>query len=247
VRTSFWLLMALLALVPAGCQLAEDEQPDDPRLRKPLKVQHAMGERRVPFLAERPVTIDPSALEAALALGVTPAGSTSWLPGGRFPSYIPAREVEPVERLGSPEEVDPAAVAALRPDVVIGNQAYQEDVHSELDEFVPTVMSGVPISEWKSDLRFFGESLGRGNGAERLLLDYDRRAALAREALSHSRGARVSVPRSLTDQLDPDFVDDVLEDAGLRPGAVEGGGQGGGILAAHALLAAIERSAESRQ
>jgi iron complex transport system substrate-binding protein len=244
VRTPVWLL--ILLLVPlAGCQLAEDEQPADPSKRKPLKVQHAMGERRVPFLADRPVTLDPSALEAALALGVTPAGSTSWLPGGRFPSYIPAREVEGVEPLGSPEDVDVAAVAALRPDVVIGNQAYQEGVHSELDELVPTVMSGVPISEWKSDLRFFGESLGRGTGAERLLLDYDRRVAHAREAVSHADG--VSAPRSLTRQLDPAFVRDVLDDLGLPPDAVEGGGRGGGILAARALIAAIERSAESRQ
>jgi iron complex transport system substrate-binding protein len=204
-----------------------------------------MGERRVPFLAERPVTLDPSALEAAVALRVIPAGSTSWLPGGHFPSYIPARDVENVEPLGSPEHVDPSAVAALRPDVVIGNQAYQEDVQPEIDEFVPTVMSGVPISEWKSDLRFFGESLGRGTGAERLLLDYDRRVAHAREAVSHSDG--VSAPRSLTRELDPAFVGDVLDDLGLPRDAIKGGGRGGGILAARALIAAIERSAESRQ
>jgi iron complex transport system substrate-binding protein len=227
VRPRLWLLIALLlASVPAGCQLGEDDPPTDPRLRKPLKVQHAMGERRVPFLARRPVTLDPPELEAALALGVTPVGSTSWLPDGRFPSYIPARDVEKVEPLGLPDEVEPAAVAALRPDVVIGNDAYQQDLHAELDEFVPTVMSGVPISEWKSDLRFFGESLGRGDRAERLLLDYDRRAALVREALSHSGGGRLAVPRSLTR---------------------EGSGRSGGILAARALLDAIRRSAESRQ
>jgi iron complex transport system substrate-binding protein len=234
-------VLALLALLLVGCQLTPEDQPDNPLKRRPLKVQHALGEVRVPYLSDEPVTIDPAALETALALGVKPKGATSWHDDGKFPSYL--RGTSGIKWLGKAGRPNLEATKRVDPDVIIGNSLYQKRYFLRLSKIAPTVMSGVPLTEWKSDVRFFGEALGRSDEGERLLIDWDHRAARARRAVRRSHVRRVRLPRSLTDELSQDFLNTVLEDAGLRPGSVKAHGRGGGIIAGRRVLAAIERSA----
>jgi iron complex transport system substrate-binding protein len=241
VPTVLRAVLVLLVLLLAGCELTPEDQPDDPLKRRPLKVQHAMGEVRVPYLSDAPATLDPAALEAALALGVRPKGSTSWRDDGRFPAYL--GDVSGVERLGFARRPDLAATAAVDPDVIIGNSLYQKRYFLRLSKIAPTVMSGVPLTEWKSDVRFFGESLGRSDEGERLLIDWDHRAAEARRAARRAGIRRLRLPRGLSSELDQAFVDTVLEDAGLKPGAAKATGRGGGIIAGRRVLGAIERAA----
>jgi iron complex transport system substrate-binding protein len=235
-------LLLLLVLLLAGCQLTPDDQPADPHKRRPLKVQHAMGEVRVPYLSDAPVTLDPAALETALALGVKPRGSTNWHDDGSFPRYL-GNLTRGVKWLGKAGQPDLAATKRVDPDVIIGNSLYQKRYFLRLSKIAPTVMSGVPLSEWKSDVRFFGESLGRSDEGEHLLIDWDHRAARARRAVKRAGVRRVQLPRSLTNELSQDFLDTVLEDAGLAPGSVKAHGRGGGIIAGRRVLAAISRSA----
>ena len=105
------------------------------------------------------------------------------------------------------------------------------------------MLGGVPLSEWKSDVRFFGEALGRSRGGERLLIDWDRRAARARRAVAGSAVRSVELGPELARSLDPGFVEDVLADVGLPPSAARASGRGGGIIAARRVLEAVERSA----
>jgi iron complex transport system substrate-binding protein len=238
-------LLALLVVLLAGCSLGEEEQPSDPTKRKPLKVQHALGETRVPFLSDRPVTLDPAALETALALGVAPLGSASFSTDGRFPAYL-GDAVAGVEPLGPVDRPDSDAVRRIDPDVIIGSERYQRRLYRRLTEIAPTVMSGVPLIEWKSDVRFFGEALGRSSGSERLLIDWDRRAARTRRAIAASRPASIELGPDLARALDPDLLASVLADVGLPSSAAKASGRGGGIIAARRVLLAIERSARTR-
>ncbi len=235
------ILIAVLALLLAGCSLT-DEQPTDPDKRRPLKVQHARGETRVPFLSDRPVTLDPAALETALALGVKPLGSTSWEPDGRQPAYL-RRATAGVERLGFARTPDVAAVERLDPDVIIGNDLFGARLYDRLAEIAPTVYSGVPLPEWKADVRFFGEALGRSDAGERLLIDWDRRVARVKRALGSSPPETITLPPDLRRSLDRAFVDSVLEDVGFQAGAARASGRGGGILAARAVLDVVRRQA----
>jgi ABC-type Fe3+-hydroxamate transport system substrate-binding protein len=237
-------LVGLLVLALAGCSLGDEEQPSDPTKRKPLKVQHALGETRVPFLSDRPVTLDPAALETALALGAAPLGSASFSTDGRFPTYL-GDAVAGVEQLGPVDTPDVAHVQRLEPDVIIASERYQRPLYDRLSEIAATVMGGVPLSEWKSDVRFFGEALGRSRGGERLLIDWDRRVAHTRRVLADTRVERVELGPELARALDPDFVASVLRDVGLPPSAARPSGRGGGIIAARRVLLAVERSARS--
>ena len=237
------VLLAALALALLGCS-ADGNSATTTGKRKPLKVQHAMGETRVPFRAARPATLEPSALETALAIGVRPVASAT--PSGRFPAYLRAR-VRGVENLGEARDPDARRLPLLDPDVVIGNELYdaQRRLYARLAEEVPTVMSGIPISEWKADVRFFGEALGRGDDAERLLNDYDRRAARARRTVRSegltTRRALDALPAPLARELSPDFLASVFRDVGLAAPATAGGGRAGGLLAARDVLDALSR------
>jgi iron complex transport system substrate-binding protein len=232
-------LIAALALAAGGCSIAED--PPSPSKRRPLKVAHAMGERRVPYRSERPATIDPAALEAALALGVRPVAASGARRDGTPPPHL--GQLGGVELVGPPERVDVAALERIDPDVIIGNRRFQKRIFERLDRIAPTVMSGVALSEWKADLRFFGEALGRPDGAERLLIAYDERVARVRSALAGAEPDQLRVPRLLTRELSPGFAADVLSDVGLRRSEVAVSGRAGGIVSARRLLDALERSA----
>ncbi|HEY6780509.1 MAG TPA: ABC transporter substrate-binding protein [Thermoleophilaceae bacterium] len=242
--TASRLLIALFALFLAGCSLTED-QPTDPHKRRPLKVQHARGETRVPYLSDRPVTVDPAALETALALGVKPLGSTSWQRGGRQPAYLRAQTAG-VENLGFALTPDVTAVKRLDPDVIIGNNLSQKRYYDQFEEIAATVYSGVPLTEWKADVRFFGEALGRSDEGERLLIDWDRRVARVKRSLGSSRPDTITLPADLRRSLDRAFVDSVLEDVGFQAGAAFSHGNGGGIIAARRILDVVERQAAVR-
>jgi iron complex transport system substrate-binding protein len=246
VPIAFRALVGLLALLLAGCSIGEDEQPSDPTKRKPLKVQHALGETRVPFLSDRPVTLDPAALETALALGIAPLGSATFSPTGRFPAYL-GDAVAAVEPLGPVDRPDIASVRRIEPDVIIASERYQRPLYRRLTDIAATVMGGVPLTEWKSDVRFFGEALGRSRGGERLLIDWDHRVARTRRAIGGSPLERVELGAELARALDPAFVTSVLADVGLAPSAARASGRGGGMIAARRVLRAVERSARSRR
>jgi ABC-type Fe3+-hydroxamate transport system substrate-binding protein len=241
VPTAFRLLIALVALLLVGCSLVED-QPTNPDKKRPLKVQHARGETRVPFLSDRSATVDPAALETALALGVKPLGATSWSRDGRQPAYLrPAtRGVEP---LGYAPRPDLETLQRLDPDVIIGNDLFQKRLYDRFSEIAPTVYSGIPLKDWKGDVRFFGEALGRSDQGEELLIDWDRRVARTKRAIGGHPPDVVRLPPDLRAYLDRSFVDSVLADVGIHAGAAAATGHGGGIIAARRVLDAIERQA----
>lgn len=239
--TASRMLIALLALLLAGCSLTP-AQPTNPDKKRPLKVQHARGETRVPFLSDRSATVDPAALETALALGVKPLGSTSWEHDGRQPAYL-RRLAAGVKPLGYAATPDVPALSALDPDVIIGNDLFQKRLYDRLSKIAPTVYSGIPIKDWKGDVRFFGEALGRSDQGEALLIDWDRRVARVHKALGPNPPDVVRLPPDLREYLDRTFVDSVLEDVGISAGAAVSRGKGGGIISARRVLDAIERQA----
>lgn len=239
--TAARMLLALLALLIAGCSLTKD-QPTDPDKKRPLKVQHAQGETRVPFLSDRSATVDPAALETALALGVEPLGTTSWNRDGSQPAYL-RRATTGIEPVGYAPAPDFETLHRLEPDVIIGNDLFQQRLYDRFSKIAPTVYSGIPLKDWKGDVRFFGEALGRSDQGEELLIDWDRRVGRARQAIGDDPPSTLRLPRDLRDYLDRSFVDSVLADVGLPAGAAVATGKGGGIIAARQILDVVERQA----
>ena len=217
------ILLAAFVAAAAGCQ----ESGFDERREtvKPLKVQHALGEAKVPGQAERPMTLTTDALDDALALGVRPVRAA--LPGGRLPAYLRSR-ARGIEVVPEVTRVDLAAIEAVQPDVILGSAADQRGLYNALRQIEPTVMTEKGGVQWKLNTRLHGEALGRTNDAERLLIDYDRRSARVGRRLGEQRGdTEVSVvlvtPREVRMAGLESFPGSVLGDLGLsRPPAQEG-------------------------
>ena len=203
--------MACAAAV-AGCQESGfDERRETAR---PLKVQHVLGESKVPGQAERPATLTIDALDVALALDVRPVRAA--VPRLELPAYLrePAAGVELMHPLS---EADLPALEAADPDLIVGGDA-GETLFAGLSAIAPTVITEEGGGLWKLNVRLVGEALGRTNDAEALLTGYDRRVARVRRSLSGK--PRVAVARITANGLrfaGPDsFASTVLADAGAR-------------------------------
>jgi iron complex transport system substrate-binding protein len=238
------LAIALAAAV-TGCQ--ESGFDESRETQRPLKVQHALNPltgTRVPGVAERPFTLTTETLDDALALGVRPVGAR--LPGGRVPDYLrsAAREIDVLPR------ADLAAIQAAEPDVIIGSKEAHGHMYGALQRIAPTVMG--EGTDWKLNLRLYGEALGRTNDSEALLTDWDNRVAKVREAVGGQDVSVLLVSAAGREVVEPDsFAGGILAEAGVRSGSggveqirVQKGAEwdGGGVLAARAVLADLARA-----
>ena len=238
-------LLAALTLLALGCQ--ESGFNESKETEKPLKVQHALGETKVPGQATEPLTLTVDALDDTLALKVRPARAA--VPDAKLPAYLRGAG-RGVSLMGSVTASDLAAVEAVDPDLILGSADDQAKLYQDLSRIAPTVMTDGGGGQWKLNLRLVGEALGRTNDAEQLLTEYDREAAEAREAISGR--PTVAVARMSADGLRyaprDSFAATILTDAGVKQ--VRGAGAdvtvraneqlwwgNGGALAARAALA----------
>jgi len=225
--------------VLTGCQ--ESGFDESRETQRPLKVQHALDPltgTKVPGVAERPMTLSADTLGDALALGVRPVRAA--LRGGRLPDYLRSR-ANGVEVVKPITKLDLAATEAAEPDVILGTKEHDGELYDNLKRIAPTVMS--EGDNWKLNLRLHGEALGRTNDAEKLLIDWDNRAAKVRAAFADSAiGVVLAEPNA--------FGESILADVGVEPGGKRDAimhiqpapeWSGGGVLAARAALADLER------
>jgi iron complex transport system substrate-binding protein len=181
-------LLAFAAVGFAGCQ--ESGFDESKETVRPLKVQHVLGETKVPGQARHPMTLTQDTLDDTLALKVRPARAA--LPGARLPDYLRAagRGISTMRPVTAGEL---AAVEAVHPDLILGDSSSDGKggdgpLYDRLSRIAPTVMIATGSDQWRLNVRLVGEALGRTNDAERLLIDYDREAFLARKAIKAERG-----------------------------------------------------------
>jgi iron complex transport system substrate-binding protein len=212
------VLLAALAVFGLGCQ--ESGFDESKETVRPLKVQHVLGETKVPGQAEEPLTLTVDTLDDTLALDVQPARAA--VPDARLPAYLRDRG-HGVSLMRPVTATDLAAVEAVHPDLILGSDSGQGRLYDDLSRIAPTVMTEGGGGQWKLNVRLVGEALGRTNDAEQLLIDYDREAAAARRAIAAaatgSAKPRVAVVRMTADGLRyakrDSFAGTILADAGV--------------------------------
>ncbi|MEM8706733.1 MAG: ABC transporter substrate-binding protein [Actinomycetota bacterium] len=141
--------------------------PDDAELEEaafPRTVEHAFGSTEVPARPERIVALAGVAdMDALLALGVVPYAAASYYP------------VTPTERTFAPwnqeyvGEIETfisafgglslEALAALEPDLIVGQSGDVGDSYEQYAGIAPTVLHAYP-TDWREPIRIFGEALG---------------------------------------------------------------------------------------
>lgn len=217
--TRLFTLLLAIALAAAACGDDDTDEANAPAATR--EVAHAMGTTEVPSDPERVVVLDSSFLDAALALRVTPIGATEASAGFGMPEYL-ADQVPDIEVVGLTDEVNLEAVAALRPDLILGAKVRHEDLYDELSDIAPTVFTESSGTNWKDGLAVTADALAAADEADELLAAHERRASELGEQVG-AGSMRLSMVRFLLpDEIrvyGPDtFSGSVLTDVGFDLG-----------------------------
>jgi len=185
-------------------------------------VRHAMGTATITGTPKRVVVLDTGELDSAVALGVKPVGAVEAIAGAGLPAYL-GDAAEGVELVGTIEQPNVEAIAALRPDLILSSKTRHEAIYDQLSRVAPTVFSETVGVTWKENFALHGQALGRTAETRRLQDEY-REKAKALQADLPAVPPSMSVVRSVGDEvriyLRANFLGTILADAGLpRPKA----------------------------
>ncbi|MGF1425239.1 iron-siderophore ABC transporter substrate-binding protein [Kitasatospora sp. LaBMicrA B282] len=161
-------------------------------------VTAATGPVLVPAEPRRVVVLDTAELDSAMTLGITPVGACRPAADPGLPDYWPpARlaEIAPTGTVGAP---DPAAIAALRPQLILGSLLRDGDRFQQLRAIAPTVLTHTTGSPWKENVQLHARALGRQAAAETVAEAYRGQLAQTLRALGGpgaTAGRRISLVR----------------------------------------------------
>lgn len=218
---SFLLITSLLF---AGCTqnaspapVTEKEATNEDRV-----VQHAMGETKVPAHPKRVVVLDNGALDNLLALGVKPVGAPTVFENEPFFSYL-KEQTQGIQQVGIIDQPNLEAVAAAKPDLILGVKEMHEKVYDKLSQIAPTVFTEEIGMDWKGNLKLHAEAVGKNKEADELIQQYDGRVAELQKKLGDRlKTTQISLLRPRADHirvyLRQSFSGKLIEDLGFaRP------------------------------
>ncbi|MGW4328962.1 ABC transporter substrate-binding protein [Nocardia sp. NPDC004573] len=189
-------------------------------------VTHAAGVSEVPADPQRIVVLTTSALDAVCALGLWErvVGTVTMDGPSPQPAYL-GTGVLKIPGVGTAEQPDPARIANLHPDLILGEVPAGAATFTALQAIAPTVLVGSNNS-WQAEFAAFAAGLGRRGAAETALQNYRTEARDTGAALAAGQ-TQASVVRFTADtervQGSDSFSGQVLGDAGVqRPAAQRG-------------------------
>lgn len=200
---SFKLLFTLISIMSilflAACGSTEettDKTQDTGNTTEDTSytVEHAMGSTTLEKTPERVVILTNEGTEALLALGVTPVGAVqSWL-GDPWYDHI-KEDMKDVEVVGVESEVNLEKIAALKPDLIIGNKLRQEAVYDQLKAIAPTVFSDTLRGDWKENFTLYAKALNLEEKGNEVLAQFDTHVEDVKAKLGDKIDQEISVVR----------------------------------------------------
>lgn len=198
VKMLMTLLSAMAIFFLAACGGTEEKsagkQEQKKAEEKSYTVEHAMGSITIKGTPKRVVVLTNEGTEALLALGVKPVGAVqSWL-GDPWYDHI-KDDMQGVEVVGVESEVNVEKIAALKPDLIIGNKLRQEAVYKQLSAIAPTVFSETLRGDWKENFKLYAKALNLEEKGNEVLAAYDKKVADVKAKLGDKVNQTVSVVR----------------------------------------------------
>lgn len=177
---------------------AAEPAPADAAPPGPLR--HAAGETAVASDPQRIAVLAGDELDFLCALGLQTRIVAAALPDGSDsqPSYL-GTVIHDLPPAGTRAEPDLAAVAAAKPDLILGSQSHGAAAYPDLAAIAPTVFTDSPGSDWQDNLRLVGTATGRGEAAARLIAGFadQARAAGAANDAGHFQASVVQLTDSV--------------------------------------------------
>ncbi|MFJ8257913.1 ABC transporter substrate-binding protein [Peribacillus asahii] len=193
---SMFAILAVFVLAACGNTKDEGTEQADNKEKKETSytVEHAMGTTEVKGNPERIVVLTNEGTEALLALGIKPVGAVqSWL-GDPWYDHI-KDDMKDVEVVGLESEVNLEKIAALKPDLIIGNKLRQEAVYDKLSQIAPTIFSETLRGDWKENFSLYAKAVNQEEKGKEVLQQYDDKVAALKEKLGDKTNQEVSVVR----------------------------------------------------
>lgn len=155
-------------------------------------IEHAMGTTEIKDTPKRVVILTNEGTEALLVLGVKPVGAVQSWTGNPWYKHI-EKEMEGVKNLGLEKQVNLEAIAALKPDLIIGNKMRQEKIYNQLSQIAPTVFSETLRGKWRDNFEFYANTLGKEEEGKDILDNFDERI----KDISQKSGDKLSTEISI--------------------------------------------------
>lgn len=191
----------------------EQEETDTAHL-----VDHDMGETEVPALPQRVIVLDSPHLDTALSLGVEPIGAAAVFADQGLPSYLGDR-TDGIEVVGTIEEPDLEAIAALNPDLILSATVRHEAIYEQLRQIAPAVFTESSGTDWTVGFELVAEALGKQDAVQEALESYRTRTGQLGDDLAAAE-LLVSIVRFLPGETriyGPEtFSGSVLADVGFQ-------------------------------
>jgi iron complex transport system substrate-binding protein len=191
-------------------------------------VSTTSGAVAVPENPSRVVVLGAAELDSALTLGLTPVGAARAPLDTGLPGYFPPEWLASVADVGPIGSPDLAAIARLRPDLILGNRTDDAYHYARLAAIAPTVLTASTGAGWKQDFQLHAQALNRQTFADATTAafeDHLRQFTGALGGSGNTRRQQVSLLRFVQDE-DPrvyatqNFLGSLLSDAQVgRPAA----------------------------
>ncbi|MGW0069247.1 ABC transporter substrate-binding protein [Streptosporangium sandarakinum] len=212
-RAAAAVLLSTVALAACGTSDGGDQTAEGPT----RTVRHAMGETKVPETPRRVVVLDTDKLDSMVSLGLSPVGAAQAAQNQAWPKYL-GSALDATKPVGTLQAPNLEAIAALKPDLILGSKFRQEQFYDKLNRIAPTVFTEKVGTTWKENFLLDAESVGKKAQAEKLLADYQSRA----RSLGGSEAVKVSIIRFMPGKIrmygPESFSGIVVGDAGFgRP------------------------------
>ncbi|MFE4519259.1 ABC transporter substrate-binding protein [Kitasatospora sp. NPDC056783] len=154
----------------------------------PRTIRHAMGETVVPARPTRVVVLDTGELDNVAALGIQPVGVVYADASKSLPSYLKDKAGSPAA-VGTINSLNLEAIAALKPDLILGSQLRAQEQYAQLSKIAPTVFSLRPGYPWKQNFLLNASAFGLEAEARSQLDAYQAAAAAIGAKLGDKRPA----------------------------------------------------------
>jgi iron complex transport system substrate-binding protein len=219
------LISVFTILLLAACGAGEDESKntaEEPKEKEEsYTVEHAMGTTTLEKTPEKVVILTNEGTEALLALGVTPVGAVQSWTGDPWYDHI-AEDMKDVQVVGVESQVNVEAIAALQPDLIIGNKMRQEDIYEQLKAIAPTVFAEDLRGNWKNNFELYSKAVNKEEKGKEVLAAYDQRIEDLKEKLGDKVNTEVSMVRFMAGDVriyhKDSFSGVILEQIGMaRP------------------------------
>jgi iron complex transport system substrate-binding protein len=212
--------------------LGNQRRPDESCAHDPARldpappgpIRHAAGETTVVADPQRIVVLAGDELDALCALGLQSRIVAAALPDGSTgqPSYL-GTVVHDLPGVGTRSAPDLAAIAAAKPDLILGSQALTPQSYPALSAIAPTVFTDAPGAKWQDNLRTTGAATGRAEAAGDLLGDFTDQAkqkGIANDAAHFQASVVEFTDTTMRVYGAANFPASVLSDVGVdRPAA----------------------------